>query len=192
MTHHPESTPPVNRWASLVKRSIHQPGSLEWLESNIGNFLRAALHDCGHWDAIDYIFPKPVQENHWLFDFETNSFMGYFLSQCEGHYGYWSHHYAYRSHFFQIFADPEKQSYYSTGDPPEYVIEALANQGIEVVRWGKFLQSDHPLLRKAKAECQTLNPPLCQSVVTAIWQQSTPDTFLTEWEALKATYLNQQ
>ncbi len=191
MSYYTKNNPPINQWASLVARSIHAPGSAEWLESNIGNFLRAAVHDCGYWSSIDYIFPEPCKENDWLYDADTEFWIGYFITQYKELYGYWSYDYAYRSHFFQISLEPNVKSYYTAGDAPQFVIDAFANRGMEVVIWDKTLNKDHPLLQKAKAECEKLNPPLNKSVATRIWNQSTLETFLSAWEARKAKHSKQ-
>lgn len=191
MSYYTKNNPPINQWASLVARSIHEPGSAEWLESNIGNFLRAAVHECGYWSSIDYIFPEPCKENDWLYAADTESWIGYFITQYKELYGYWSHDYAYRSHFFQISLEPNVRSYYTAGDAPQFVIDAFANRGMEVVIWDKTLNKDHPLLQKAKAECEKLNPPLNKSVATRIWNQSTLETFLSAWEARKAKHSKQ-
>lgn len=184
-----KQNPLPNQWVSLVERSIHEPGTLEWLDSNIGNLLRAEIHACGYWGTIGYIFPEPCQENSWLYDSETQSFMGYFITPYENLYGFWSPNYVYRSHFFQIFANSGGRSYYTAGDPPQFLIDAFANQGIEVVIWDKGLSKDHPLLQKAKAECEMLNPPLNKSVATRIWNKSTPESFLSMWEERKMKHL---
>ncbi|MEP1079573.1 hypothetical protein NDI52_29630 [Leptolyngbya sp. PL-A3] len=191
MTVYSKQNPPPNQWVSLVKRSIHEPGTVEWLDSNIGNLLRAEIHACGYWGNIDHIFTEPCQENQWLYDPETESFTGYFITQYENLYGFWSHTYAYRSHFFQIFTTSEKRSYYTAGDPPQFLIDDLADQGMEVVIWDKELSKDHPLLQKAKAECEALDPPLNKSIATRIWNKSTSETFPSEWEARKQKHLKQ-
>lgn len=191
MSHYTKNNPPINQWASLVESSVHKPGSLEWIESNIGNVLRSAIHNCGYWSSIDFIFPEPCEENNWLYDPDTKSFIGYFITQYQELYGYWSHNYAYRSHFFQISLDSNAKSYYTAGDAPQFVIDAFANRGVEVVIWDKSLNKDHPLLQKAKAECEKLNPPLNKSIASRIWNQSTPETFLSQWEARKAKHLKQ-
>ena len=191
MSNYNKSNPPQNQWASLIERSIHDPSSIEWIESNIGNFLRSTIHDCGYWNSINLIFPEPCYENQWLYDSETKLFTGYFITEYEGLYGKWSHNYAYRSHFFQISSDFNTSSYYTAGDPPQFVIDTLADRGIETVIWDKSLNKDHPLLQKAKIEGETLIPPLNKSVAIRIWNQSTPETFLLMWEARKAKHLKQ-
>ena len=191
MSEYTKKNPPLNQWASLVERSIHEPGSIKWIESNVGNVIRAAIHECGYWSSIDYIFPKPCQENNWLYNSDTKTIMGYFITQYEDLYGYWSHDYAYRSHFFQIAVDSDAQSYYTAGDAPQFLIDSFCDRGIEVVIWDKPLNKDHPLLQKAKAECQKLNPPLHKSVATRVWNKSNPETFMAEWEARKAKHLKQ-
>ncbi|KAM3091314.1 hypothetical protein ACKFKG_26040 [Phormidesmis sp. 146-35] len=45
-----------------------------------------------------------------------------------------------------------RPSYYTAGDPPEFVIEQFRDQGKEIVIWDKALSKDHPLLQKAKAQ----------------------------------------
>lgn len=191
MNNYTKNNPPQNQWASLIERSIHEPGSAEWVESDIGNFLRSAIHDCGYWNSIDLIFPEPCYENKWLYDSDTRSFIGYFITQYEGLYGYWSHNYAYHSHFFQILLNPSVNSYYTAGDPTQFVIDALADRAIELVIWDKHLHKEHPLLQKVKAECEKLDPPLNKSVATRIWNQSTPETFLSAWESRRAKHLKQ-
>ncbi len=191
MSNYTKKNPPLNQWAALVEQSIHDPGSIEWMESNIENFLRAAIHACGYWSSIDHIFPEPCQENNWLYDPDTETFMGYFITRYEELYGSWSHNYAYRSHFFQVSPDPDGESYYTAGDAPQFLIDAFADQGIEVVIWDKPLSKDHPLLQKSKAECEKLSPPLNKSVATRIWNKSTPETFPAEWQARKAKHLKQ-
>lgn len=188
MSYQTKNKPPVDRWISLVERSIHEPGSIEWLESNAGNLLRSALHNCGFWDSIDYIFPEPCQENNWLYDPDTKDFIGYFITKYKGLYGYWSHDYAYRSHFFYISLDSQKISYYNAGDVPQFVIDTFAASGKEIALWGKPLNKDHPLLQKAKAECEQLVPPLHKSIATKMWNNSTPETFIAKWEARKAKH----
>lgn len=191
MNNYTKSNSPQNQWASLIERSIYDPSSIEWVESNIGNFLRSTIHDCGYWNSINLIFPEPCYENQWLYDSETKLFTGYFITEYEGLYGNWSHNYAYRSHFFQISLDSNINSYYTAGDPPQFVIDTLANRDIEIVIWDKPLNKDHPLLQKAKIGCQKLIPPLNKSVATRIWNQSTPETFISIWEARKAKHLKQ-
>ena len=191
MNIHNKSNPPDNQWISLIERSIHEPNSIEWIDSNIGNLLRSAIHDCGYWNSIDLIFPEPCLENKWLYDTDTKTFIGYFITQYKELYGYWSHDYAYRSHFFQTSFAPNIKSYYTAGDPPQFVIDTLADRAIEIVIWDKHLQKDHPMLQKAKAECENLNPPLNKSVATRIWNQSTPETFISKWEARKTKHLKQ-
>lgn len=189
MSQDTKKNPPLNQWVSLVEQSIHQPGTSEWLDSNIGNLIRAEIHCCGYWGTINYIFPEPSQENNWLYDPETETCIGYFITMYEGLFGSWSHEYAYRSHFFQLSINPEQTSYYMAGDPPQFLIDEFADRGIEVVIWDKALTKDHPLLQKAKAECEVLRPPLNKSIATRIWNQSTPENFLADWEARKARHL---
>lgn len=93
--------------------------------------------------------------------------------------------------FFQISLDPNVSSYYTAGDSPQFVIDALADRAIEIVVWDKALNKDHPLLQKAKAECEKLNPPLNKSVATKIWNKSTPEIFPAEWAARKIKYSKQ-
>ncbi|WP_088889841.1 hypothetical protein [Leptolyngbya ohadii] len=186
-----KKNPPPNQWANLVAQSIHQPGTIDWLDSNIENWLRAEIHACGYWGQIDHIFPEPCPDNRWLYDEDTHSFTGYFITQYENLYGFWSHSFAYRSHFFQIFTSGNQRSYYTAGDPPQFVVDIFAKQGKEIATWDTVVSKDHPLLQKAKAECATLNPPLHKSIATKIWNKSTPDTFPAEWEARKQKHLNQ-
>lgn len=190
MSNYTKHNPPPNPHLSLIARSIHEPGSIEWIESNICNWLISAIHECGYWSKIDYIFPEPCQENQWLYNVDTKSFIGYFIAQYEGLYGYWSNNYAYRSHFFKISTELNTQSYYTGGDPPQFLIDTFADKGSEIVIWEKTLNKDHPLLQKAKAECANLNPPLNKSVATRIWNKSTPVTFWTDWSARKAKHLS--
>ncbi|KAM3113096.1 hypothetical protein [Phormidesmis sp. 146-33] len=49
-----------------------------------------------------------------------------------------------------------RPSYYTAGDPPEFVIDQFRDQGKEIVIWDKALSKDHPLLQKAKAQCVAL------------------------------------
>lgn len=191
MNNYTNSNTPQNQWASLIERSIHDPSSIEWIEFNIGNFLRSTIHDCGYWNSINLIFPEPSYENQWLYDSNTRLFTGYFITEYKELYGNWSRNYAHRSHFFQISLDSNISSYYTAGDPPQFVIDTLADCEIEIVIWDKSLSKDHPLLQKAKIECQKLNPPLNKSVATRIWNQSTPETFISTWEARKAKHLKQ-
>lgn len=184
-----KQNPPPTPHLSLIARSIYNPGSIEWIESNIHNFLIAAIHECGYWSKIDYIFPEPCQENDWLYDQDTKSFIGYFIAQYEGLYGYWSNKYAYRSHFFQISTQLGNSSYYTAGDPPQFFIDDFAEKGIEIVNWEKALNKEHPLLQKAKTECLMLNPPLSKSIATRIWNKSTPDLFWHEWTARKIKHI---
>lgn len=180
-----KQNPPPNQHLSLIARSIHDPESIEWIESNIQNVLIACIHECGYWQKIDYLFPLPCLENQWLWDLETKSFIGYFIAQYESLYGYWSDKYAFRSHFFQISTEPNIKSYYTAGDSPQFVIDNFADKGIEIVIWDKALNKDHPLLQKAKAECETLLPPINKSNATRIWNKSTPKTFWDDWTARK-------
>lgn len=191
MNSYNKNSPPQNQWASLIERSIHEPSSIEWIESNIGNFLRSSIHDCGYWNTINLIFPEPSYENQWLYDYKTKLFTGYFITEYEGLYGNWSYNHAYRSHFFQISLDSNIQSYYTAGDSPQFFIDTLADKGIEIVIWDKNLQKDHPMLQKAKIEGEKLIPPLNKSIATRIWNQSTPETFLSMWEVRKAKHLKQ-
>ncbi len=144
---------PENHWRALVAQSIHDPETIDWLESNIENLLRGYLLEIGYYGNIDRIYPTPCQENQWLFDLETNSCIGYFITRYNELYGNWSHDYAYRSHFFQIYFD-NRSSYYSAGDPPEFLIEDFRSQSKEIVLWNNALTKDHPILQAAKAECE--------------------------------------
>ena len=192
MVHYTKKNPPPNQWELLVELSLHQPGTIEWWESNIGNVLRSVIHHCGYWQTIDSIFPEPCQNNDWLYNPDIKSYVGYFITRYEELYGYWSHNYAYRSHYFYISTEPKGEIYYTAGDPPQFLIDNFEKRGIEVVPWDKSLNKDHPLLQKAKAECQTFNPPLNKALATRIWNSSTLDTFMTEWEARKVKHLKQQ
>ncbi len=97
-------------------------------------------------------------------------------------YGTWNHDYAYRSrsvvsgesHFFQIYFD-DRPSYYTAGDPPEFLIENFRTQGKEIISWDNFLTKDHPILQTAKAECLELG--LNKSIATRIWNKNTLETF---------------
>ncbi len=177
-----KKNPPENQWQNLVAQSIHEPETIEWLGSNIENLLRSYLHQIGYYGNIDHLFPTPSEENQWLYDSDTNSCMGYFITRYEGLYGSWSYDYAYRSHFFQIFCD-DQPSYYSAGDPPKFVIDQSRDQGKEIVIWDKALSKDHPLLQKAKAECIELG--LNKAITTRLWNQTTPETFWEAWENRK-------
>lgn len=220
MSYYTKKNPPPNQWIELVKQSVYEIGSIEWKESNAGNILRTWIHACGYWEEIEYIYPEPDQENDWLYDFDTGFYAGYFITQYEGLYGYWSNDYAYRSHYFNI-SIPEKwkdyytgdnllqllsdaytnvenpirraiDAYYTAGDPPQFLINAFADQDLEVVPWDMSLSKEHPLLQKAKAECETLNLPFSKALATRIWNKSTPDTFITEWEVRKIKYQKEQ
>ena len=177
-----KQNPPTNPWQTLVARSIHEPGTTEWLESNIENIYRTSLHNIGYWDTIAHLYPTPTADNQWLYDEHTNSCIGYFITPYDNLYGTWSHDYAYRSHFFQIYCDDRRNSY-SAGDPPEFVIEHFRDRGKEIVPWEKSLTKDHPILQKAKAECLTLS--LNKSIATRIWNQTTLETFWPAWETRK-------
>ena len=54
-----KQNPPTNPWQTLVARSIHEPGTTEWLESNIENIYRTSLHNIGYWDTIAHLYPTP-------------------------------------------------------------------------------------------------------------------------------------
>ena len=177
-----KKNPPANHWHALVSQSVHDPGSIEWLDSNIENIIRSYLLEIGYYGNIDRLFPTPCQENHWLFDLDTNSCLGYFITPYEELYGTWSHDYAYRSHFFQIYFDA-RPSYYTAGDPPEFLIENFRTQGKEIVPWDNSLTKDHPILQVAKAECLELG--LNKSIATRIWNKNTLETFSSAWEARK-------
>jgi hypothetical protein len=173
---------PENHWRALVAQSIHDPETIDWLESNIENLLRGYLLEIGYYGNIDRIYPTPCQENHWLYDPETDSCTGYFIACYEGLYGAWSHDYAYRSHFFQIDFK-SYSSYYKPGDPPASVVEEFRSQGKEIALWDGICSRDHPILQKAKAECESLG--LNKSIATRIWNKNTPETFESAWEARK-------
>jgi hypothetical protein len=177
-----KKNPPENHWHALVAQSIHDVGTIDWLESNIENVIRSYLLQIGYYGNIDRIFPTPCQENQWLYDPDTSSCIGYFITRYEELYGAWSHDYAYRSHFFQIYFDG-RCSYYTAGDPPEFLIENFRNQGKEIVPWENALTKEHPILQKAKAECEALG--LNKSIATRIWNKATPETFESAWEARK-------
>jgi hypothetical protein len=170
-----KNNPPANHWHALVSQSIHDPGSIEWLDSNIENTIRSYLLEIGYYANIEHIFPTPCQENQWLFDLETDSSIGYFITRYEELYGTWSYDYAYRSHFFQI--------YYGAGDPPEFLIKNFHSQGKEIVPWENSLTKDHPILQAAKAECVELG--LNKSIATRIWNKNTLETFSSAWDARK-------
>ncbi len=190
MTNYTKNNPPLNQWATLVARSIHEPGSIDWLDSNMENYLRAVIHDCGYWSSIDHIFPTPCQENNWLYDEEQGNFMGFFLSEYEDLYGSWSEDFAYRSHMFQISLEDHRECYYTAADAPKFLIEKFTKAGVEVVMWDKELSKFHPLLQKAKKEAAELSPPIHTSVPTRIWNQTEPDLFWSEWEARKQKHLS--
>jgi hypothetical protein len=177
-----KKNPPANHWHALVSQSIHDPGSIGWLDSNIENVIRSYLLEIGYYGNIEHIFPTPCQENQWLFDLETDSSIGYFITRYEELYGTWSHDYAYRSHFFQIYFD-DRPSYYSAGDPPEFLVENFRIQGKEIVPWENSLTKDHPILQAAKAECVELG--LNKSIATRIWNKNTLETFSSAWDARK-------
>jgi hypothetical protein len=185
-----KKNPPENRWRSLVAQSIHDPETIDWLESNIENVLRGYLLEIGYYGNIDRIFPTPCQENHWLYDPETDSCTGYFIACYEGLYGAWSHDYAYRSRSV-AFGESHLShldfkscsSYYKAGDPPESVVEEFRSQGKEIALWDGICSKDHPILQKAKAECEVLG--LNKSIATRIWNKATPETFESAWEARK-------
>ena len=177
-----KKNPPINPWQTLVAQSIHEQGSLEWLDSNIENIYRSTLHQIGYYGNIDHLFPTPSAENQWLYTETSNSCVGYFITRYEDLYGSWSHNYAYRSHFFQIYCD-DRPAYYTAGDPPDFLIEQFRDQGKEIVIWDKALSKDHPILQKVKAECITLG--LNKGLATRIWNQTMPETFLEAWEARK-------
>jgi hypothetical protein len=177
-----KKNPPENHWHALVAQSIHDVGTIDWLESNIENVIRSYLLQIGYYGNIDRIFPTPCQENHWLYDPKTDSCTGYFIACYEGSYGAWSYEYAYKSHFFEIYLDG-RCSYYKSGDPPESIIEEFRNQGKEIVVLGGTSSRDHPILQKAKAECEVLG--LNKSIATRIWNKNTPKTFESAWEDRK-------
>jgi hypothetical protein len=177
-----KKNPPENHWRSLVAQSIHDPETIDWLESNIENLLRGYLLEIGYYGNIDRIFPTPCQENHWLYDPETDSCTGYFIACYEGLYGAWSHDYAYRSHLFHIDFK-SCSSYYKAGDPPESVVEEFRSQGKEIALWDGICSRDHPILQKAKAECEVLG--LNKSIATRIWNKAILETFESAWDARK-------
>lgn len=93
-----------------------------------------------------------------------------------------SHDYAYRSHFFQIDFK-NRSSYYKAGDPPASVVEEFRSQVKEIALWDGICSRDHPILQKAKAECEVLG--LNKSIATRIWNKNTLETFSLAWEARK-------
>jgi hypothetical protein len=183
MAHHKKDSPP-NPWTDLVARSIHDPETIEWLDSNIENILRGCIHQIGYYGNIDHLFPPPTVDNQWLYDEDTNSCTGYFITRYSGLYGSWSNEYAYRSHFFQIFCSGDRPSHYSAGDPPQFLIDDFAKQGKEIVLWEQALSKDHPLLQKAKAESLALG--MNKAIATRLWNKATPDTFWQAWENRKS------